>query len=342
MPRPTTSHGDLPPAVSSNTTPVSPGVDVAPLPANAGEPARAATAGVSTIPDTSPDTLSVNPTVNTPVERRNTTASDAPSAPATPTTIDSAANRELTDIRPSAPATVVTPHVETPNPSTEIASPQPLTTPLTPRQSFGATKGTEPNAPTPERASRRVKDESASQSIRKVNDTPARGSAETTRENSERPVASPAVSVPAGPVATPDFPAVSDDPFAPIAAPSPVPTNTDNHSDDPFAPLPTSPAVNEKPATSLVLEPTLKKLDMLTPGSDGRLPLREWTDNTGKFNVEAKLVLIQGGKVRLLKETGRTTTVAIERLSKADRDYVTEAIGRYGEDLAKLHQLASR
>ncbi len=150
------------------------------------------------------------------------------------------------------------------------------------------------------------------------------------------------MSVPAGPVATPDFPTVSDDPFAPIAAPSPVPTNTDNHSDDPFAPLPTSPAVNEKPSAPLVLEPTLKKLDMLTPGSDGRLPLRQWTDNSGKFNVEAKLVLILDGKVRLLKETGRTTTVAIDRLSKADRDYVAEAIERYGEDLAKLHQLASR
>jgi len=53
-------------------------------------------------------------------------------------------------------------------------------------------------------------------------------------------------------------------------------------------------------------------------------------------------VLVLDGKVRLLKETGRTTTVVIDRLSKDDRAYVAAAIERYGEDLAKLHQLASR
>jgi hypothetical protein len=58
--------------------------------------------------------------------------------------------------------------------------------------------------------------------------------------------------------------------------------------------------------------------------------------------VKARLVLVLDGKVRLLKETGRTTTVTLERLSKDDRAYVAAAIERYGDDLAKLHQLASR
>jgi hypothetical protein len=40
------------------------------------------------------------------------------------------------------------------------------------------------------------------------------------------------------------------------------------------------------------------------------------------------------GKVRILKETGRTTTVSLERLSAADRAYVEQLLVRYGSDLA--------
>ena len=54
------------------------------------------------------------------------------------------------------------------------------------------------------------------------------------------------------------------------------------------------------------------------------------------FRVQARLVLILDGKVRLLKETGRTTTVPIERLSPDDRAYVDAIITRYGKDLASL------
>lgn len=88
-------------------------------------------------------------------------------------------------------------------------------------------------------------------------------------------------------------------------------------------------------------EPTLKLNDMYAPGADGHLPIRQWTDNSGQFRVQARLVLILDGKVRLLKETGRTTTVLLERLSTDDRAYVDEIIDRYGKDLARL-QLASR
>jgi hypothetical protein len=135
---------------------------------------------------------------------------------------------------------------------------------------------------------------------------------------------------------------VGDDPFSPLVSPSPVPAATETHADDPFAPLPAAPTISEKPDVPLVVEPTKTKIDVLAPGNDGRLPLREWTDNSGQFKVKAKLVLVLDGKVRLLKETGRTTTVALERLSKDDRAYVAAAIERYGEDLAKLHQFASR
>lgn len=72
------------------------------------------------------------------------------------------------------------------------------------------------------------------------------------------------------------------------------------------------------------------------------MPSREWVDDSGTFHVKGRLILILDGKVRLLKETGRTTTVPMERLSAADRQYVDEVISRYGSDLTQLQQLAAR
>jgi hypothetical protein len=154
------------------------------------------------------------------------------------------------------------------------------------------------------------------------------------------PVPRPAVvpeTASSAPVAPPTFPKAEDDPFAPVnqAKPSqPV-------EDDPFAPLP--PAGANKPSAPVVAEPTnLKIADALLPGSDGRLPMREWRDDSGTFTVKARLVLILDGKVRLLKETGRTTTVAQSRLSAADQAYIAEIISRYGKDLLGLDKLAAR
>jgi hypothetical protein len=44
----------------------------------------------------------------------------------------------------------------------------------------------------------------------------------------------------------------------------------------------------------------------------------------------------------LLKDTGRTTTVELARLSTADREYVASVIARYGKDLNNLDQVAAR
>jgi hypothetical protein len=46
--------------------------------------------------------------------------------------------------------------------------------------------------------------------------------------------------------------------------------------------------------------------------------MRLWTDNTGKFQVRARLVQVLDGKVRLEKESGRFTTVPMDRLSRPD------------------------
>lgn len=139
------------------------------------------------------------------------------------------------------------------------------------------------------------------------------------------------------PVTPPAFPTASDDPFAPIAPKaSPAPAE-----DDPFAPLP--PAATPKPSAPIPAEPTTIKIaDALLPGADGRLPIREWRDDSGTFTVKARLVLILDEKVKLLKETGRTTTVPLSRLSAADRAYIAEIISRYGQDLLGLDKLAAR
>ena len=63
--------------------------------------------------------------------------------------------------------------------------------------------------------------------------------------------------------------------------------------------------------------------------------MRLWTDSTGAYKIDGRLILILDGKVRILKQTGRTTTVPLTRLSTADREYVEEVISRYGTDLAQ-------
>lgn len=49
---------------------------------------------------------------------------------------------------------------------------------------------------------------------------------------------------------------------------------------------------------------------------------RNWTDNTGAYSIQARVAVIFGDKVRLLKENGKYTTVPMERLSDFDRSYV--------------------
>lgn len=56
--------------------------------------------------------------------------------------------------------------------------------------------------------------------------------------------------------------------------------------------------------------------------------LRRWRDNTGAYEVEARLTIIFPDRVRLTKTTGRTTTVAMQRLSQADQAYVRWVAGQ--------------
>ena len=50
--------------------------------------------------------------------------------------------------------------------------------------------------------------------------------------------------------------------------------------------------------------------------------MRVWMNDTGKYRVRARLVVVLDGKVRLQKETGRFTTVPFYRLSVGDLAFV--------------------
>lgn len=55
---------------------------------------------------------------------------------------------------------------------------------------------------------------------------------------------------------------------------------------------------------------------------------RTWNDAAGKFSVAATLVELQSRSVRLLKSDGVTIVVPLEKLSRADRDYLEEFVAK--------------
>lgn len=57
---------------------------------------------------------------------------------------------------------------------------------------------------------------------------------------------------------------------------------------------------------------------------------RFWRDNTGNFSTSGKLILVSEDSVRLMKDTGKTCTVEIDRLSEVDRQYVNAILQRVG------------
>jgi hypothetical protein len=49
---------------------------------------------------------------------------------------------------------------------------------------------------------------------------------------------------------------------------------------------------------------------------------RTWTDNTGRFSVEAEVIEMRGDTIVLKKANGATAAVPLARLSQADREYL--------------------
>jgi WD40 repeat protein len=49
---------------------------------------------------------------------------------------------------------------------------------------------------------------------------------------------------------------------------------------------------------------------------------RTWTDSTGKHTLKAKLDSVEDGKAILIRENGQKVKIAVEKLSKADREFL--------------------
>lgn len=85
-------------------------------------------------------------------------------------------------------------------------------------------------------------------------------------------------------------------------------------------------AVDETPglddSESSDVMPTEDETTDAAPASEPVAVERVWTDNTGKFKVTARLVVVLDDAVRLQKESGHFTTVPMRRLSNVDRQFV--------------------
>lgn len=75
------------------------------------------------------------------------------------------------------------------------------------------------------------------------------------------------------------------------------------------------------------------------PGGFDSLALRRWTDNTGSYQVDARMLSVSGTHVKLMKATGRTTTVPLSRLSSADLEFVNlQASAQKAEAISRTAQ----
>ena len=111
--------------------------------------------------------------------------------------------------------------------------------------------------------------------------------------------------------------------------------------DDLFSTPPANAPAEANPAPAPAPAENADPFSQVQPPQPEQLATRHWVDNTGNFEVDARLIEILDGKVRLLKDNGATCTVALRRLSAADADYVQQISATYGPGLVG-QQLASR
>jgi hypothetical protein len=108
---------------------------------------------------------------------------------------------------------------------------------------------------------------------------------------------------------------------APMNVAPPAPMNDANDATkEPTAvqPMP-EPALNNPFA-----EPAPERLSTTRPAREPADAMRLWTDITGKHQVrgQMKKILVAEQKVRILKDTGKYTTVPFAKLSEADRTFI--------------------
>jgi hypothetical protein len=156
------------------------------------------------------------------------------------------------------------------------------------------------------------------------------------------------VDEPATPSEADDFfstPAVEEAPATPAEPPVSAPPT----DDDLFGP----PATDEKPAEEEEEKPAEEsntfddlfgeaKAVLGMPGGLASSENRRWVDNTGNFSCEGRMLQMLDGNVRILKATGRTTTVPLARLSNDDLQFVNrQANAQKAEAMGKTAQISS-
>jgi hypothetical protein len=154
----------------------------------------------------------------------------------------------------------------------------------------------------------------------------------------------PATEPAAPPAAEPAAESVTEPASTPTTEPSTQPTD-----DDLFAP-----PAEEKPAEGTTPPADEKKTEenddlfgnsgavLEQPGGLASHSLRHWVDNTGSFSCRGRMLRMLDGKVQLLKDNGRTTTVPLARLSKNDLEFVSrQASAQKAEAIGKTAQASN-
>jgi outer membrane protein assembly factor BamB len=80
---------------------------------------------------------------------------------------------------------------------------------------------------------------------------------------------------------------------------------------------------------------------LASPGADDLGEIRTWSDASGQFTIEASMVAFAKGKVQLQRPDGSRLVVAVDRLSKSDRNYIIAELGRRRRAERKLDQKPS-
>ena len=123
----------------------------------------------------------------------------------------------------------------------------------------------------------------------------------------------------------PAAPAAADEPAAPGEKKK---DEVDDLFKETRLPATTAPVANQAELDELFAEPTRateQTAEVAQPSpAESTNALRTWTDSTGKYEVKARLVMVSQTHVRLLKETGKYTTVSLDRLSHADLAFVRQ------------------
>ena len=65
---------------------------------------------------------------------------------------------------------------------------------------------------------------------------------------------------------------------------------------------------------------------LLLTSNAGSSEVRTWTDETGNFQIEARLSGTEGGKIKLTKKDGQVLKIAPEKLSDADQEFLDKQL----------------